>query len=345
MKTSTLNQTSMLRQCLHFLYGLIGVGVTIVLISPVIAVSQSPAPVNLGSAGNFAILAATTITSTGGGSIDGNIGVWPGSAFVPGTPPATVNGTIYLNDPVAAQGQADLLAAYNNAAGRTSVDIVTLAGNVGGMTLAPGLYKSTSSLAISSGELTLDGQGQANAVWIFQIASTLTTTSGRKVILSGGAQAANIYWIVGSSATMGTGSDFSGNILAWVSITNNTGAAVDGKLLAHTGAVTFNGQAVTGLNPGSADNGLTPKEFSLSQNYPNPFNPVTTIDYQLPISTSVTLGVFDVQGRQESMLVDKVQGAGHYKIVVDAKNFKSGVYFYRLHAGSFASIKKMVFIK
>jgi hypothetical protein len=104
-----------------------------------------------------------------------------------------------------------------------------VSGNIGGQTLAPGLYKSTSSLAISSGDLTLDAQGNSNAVWIFQIASTLTTTSGRQVILANGANAANILWQVGSFATIGTTSVFQGNILAAVSITMATGATPGGQ--------------------------------------------------------------------------------------------------------------------
>jgi uncharacterized protein (TIGR03437 family) len=195
------------------------------------------APVNLGSDAAFAILAGTSVTVTGGGSISGNIGISPGTAYVGGTPPVTIKGTLFAGGPVAAQAQLDLTAAYNDAAGRT-VAPITVAGNLGGMTLTPGLYKSTSSLAISSGDLTLDAQGNANAVWIFQIASTLTTTSGRRVILAGGAQAANIFWQVGSSATIGTTSVFQGNILAAASISMLTGSTLSGRALASSGAVT-----------------------------------------------------------------------------------------------------------
>jgi Ice-binding-like len=120
-----------------------------------------------------------------------------------------------------------------------------VAGDLGGQTLTPGLYTSTSSLAISSGDLTLDAQGNANAVFIFQMASTLTTTVGRQVILSGGAQAANVFWQVGSSATLGTGSVFKGNILALASITATTGATVEGRLLARTAAVTLDTNTIT----------------------------------------------------------------------------------------------------
>src|SRR6185295_16158328 len=119
-----------------------------------------------------------------------------------------------------------------------------LAGNIGGQTLTPGLYKSTSSLEISSGDLTLDAQGDANAVFIFQMASTLTTTVGRQVILTGGARVANVFWQVGSSATLGTGSVFKGNILAMASITVTTGAITEGRLLARTGAVTLDSNVI-----------------------------------------------------------------------------------------------------
>jgi hypothetical protein len=137
-----------------------------------------------------------------------------------------------------------LASAYGDAAGR-STNVITVSGNLGGQTLAPGLYKSTSTLEISSGDLTLDARNDVNAVWIFQMGSTLTTASGRKVILAGGAQAKNVFWQVGSSATLGTASVFKGNILAQVSITLTTGAALDGRALARTGAVTLDTNTVT----------------------------------------------------------------------------------------------------
>jgi hypothetical protein len=149
-----------------------------------------------------------------------------------------------VNTPTANQAKLDLTTAYNDAAGRTTAP-VTVSGNIGGQTLTPGLYKSTSTLAISSGDLTLDAQGDANAVFIFQIASALTTTSGRQVILSGGAMASNIFWQVGTSATLGTTSVFKGNILADQSITLETGATLDGRALARIGAVTLDSNTVT----------------------------------------------------------------------------------------------------
>ena len=139
------------------------------------------------------------------------------------------------------QAKQDLLNAYLFAAAATLPAPATIEGSQDGKTLAPGIYKSETTLSIEGGPLTLDAGGDENAVWIFQIASTLTTTAGGSVILAGGAKANNVYWQVGSSATIGDGTDFKGNILALVSITVNTGATVDGRLLARTGAVTFAG--------------------------------------------------------------------------------------------------------
>ncbi len=196
------------------------------------------ATVPLAGTSNLAILAGSSITNTGATTITGDIGLSPGTS-IGGFPPGILNGTQHINDAIATQAKLDLTAAYNDAAGRTCTDIVTLSGNIGGLTLTPGLYKSTSSLAISSGDLTFDAMGNANAIFIIQIASTLTTTSGRKVILSGGALASNIFWQVSSSATFGTTSVFKGTVMAMQSITFNTGATIDGRALARTGGVTM----------------------------------------------------------------------------------------------------------
>jgi hypothetical protein len=201
------------------------------------AASSNQAAVALGGAGAFAVLAGSTVTNTGATALTGDLGVSPGNA-VTGFPPGTLTGTKHPGDATSATAMADLTTAYNDAAGRTQSP-VTIAGNLGGLTLPPGLYKSTSSLSISSGDLTLDAQGDANAVFIFQMASTLTTTSGRKVILSGGAKSTNVFWQVGSSATLGTTSVFKGTIMANQSITLNTGATLNGRALARIGAVTM----------------------------------------------------------------------------------------------------------
>ncbi|MDP1829202.1 MAG: ice-binding family protein [Archangium sp.] len=200
------------------------------------------APVVLGAAGAFVALAGSTVTNTGPTSITGDLGVSPGSS-VTGFPPGIVVGTQHVTDPTAAAAEFDLTVAYNDAAGRTLCPIA-VAGNLGGQTLTPGLYKSTGSLSITSGDLTLDAQGDPDAVFIFQIASTLDTTGGRQVILSGGAKAANVFWQVGTSATLGTTSAFIGTIMADQAITLNTGASLTGRALARIGAVNFDSNVV-----------------------------------------------------------------------------------------------------
>jgi Ice-binding-like len=203
--------------------------------------AQRQARVHLGAAGRFSVLAGSTVSSTGQSQV-GRIGLSPGSA-VDGFPPGKMSGKAHVGDTASANAQLALTVAFNDAAGR-SVGAVDVAGNLGGLTLKPGLYKSTSSLEISSGDLTLDARGNPNAIFVFQMASTLTTTSGRKVILSGGARPNNIFWQVGTSATIGTDSVFKGIILADQSIALETGAKLSGRALARIGAVTLDGNSI-----------------------------------------------------------------------------------------------------
>ena len=199
--------------------------------------------IDLRKAATFAVLSGAEVTNTGGTVITGDLGLSPGTS-VGGFPPGEINGTLRINDEIANQAKLDLTTAYNDAAGRSSKDMVSLSGNIGGLTLTPGLYKSTSSLEISSGDVTFDAKGDANAVFIIQIASSLTTTPGRKVILKGSASASNIFWQVSSSASFGTTSVFKGTIMALESITFDTGATLDGKALARNGAVTLDGNTI-----------------------------------------------------------------------------------------------------
>lgn len=216
-----------------------GLLLAVALMLPRLNAPAAQAPIPLGSAATYGVLAASTVTSTGGTVVFGDLGVSPGTA-VTGSPGVT--GTQHFGDTAAAEAQSDLMMAYNDAAGRTGAEI-SVAGNLGGQTLAPGLYTSTSSLEISSGDLTLDGD--ATAVWIFQMGSTLVTTTGRRVILSGGAQPANIFWQVGSSATIGGNSIFKGTILAAQSITMSTGANLEGRALARAGQVSLDASIIT----------------------------------------------------------------------------------------------------
>ena len=192
--------------------------------------------------GNFAVLAGTTVTNTGPTTIAGDVGVSPGTAVV-GFPPGIVSGTVHLADGAASKAQTTLTNAYVDAAGRSGGTME--AGDLAGKTLTSGVYASTSSLA-NSGDLTLDAQGDPNAVFIFQIGSTLTTGSGSHIILANGATACNVFWQVGSSATLGTNSVFKGNILALTSITITTGVNLQGRALARNGAVTLDSDVITG---------------------------------------------------------------------------------------------------
>lgn len=192
--------------------------------------------------GGFSVLAGSTVTNTGSTTVAGDVGVSPGTA-VTGFPPGLAAGAIHSADGAAAQAQTALTTGYLDAEGRSGG--TTVAGDLVGKTLTAGVYKSTSSLALS-GDVTLDAQGNPAAVFIFQISSTLITGSGSHVILANGASACNVFWQVGSSATLGTNSVFKGNILALTSITITTGANLEGRALARNGAVTLDTNVITG---------------------------------------------------------------------------------------------------
>jgi hypothetical protein len=192
--------------------------------------------------GDFSVLAGSTVTNTGSTVVSGDVGVAPGTA-VTGFPPGLAGGTIHIADGVASLAQAALTAGYIDAAGRSGG--TSVAGDLVGKTLTSGVYTSTSSLA-NSGDLTLDAQGNPDAVFIFQIASTLTTGSGSHIVLANGAKACNVFWQVGSSATLGTNSVFKGNIMALTSITVTTGVNLEGRALARNGAVTLDTDVITG---------------------------------------------------------------------------------------------------
>jgi hypothetical protein len=215
-------------------------------------------PVGLGTADSYAVLAGQTVTNTGPTTINGDLGVMPGSA-IPGFPPGMVNGAIHAADAVALQAQSDLTTAYNDAAGRTPPALVSA--DLGGLTLTAGVYRAPGALGLT-GALTLDAQGDPNSVFVFQAASTLITASASHVNLINGAQPCNVFWQLGSSATFGTTSVFVGNVMALTSISLNNGVTLQGRALARNGSVTLINDTISAAHcaPGTIGSGTGPGE-------------------------------------------------------------------------------------
>jgi LPXTG-motif cell wall-anchored protein len=222
------------------------------------------ATVNLGTTSNFAVLAGTTITNTGStiinGSTGGDVGLYPGTDF-PGQADVTLSGAVHLTDDVAKAAQKDLVAAYDDAAGRTPVTRIPT--ELGGTTLTPGVYDSASGTFQITGTLTLDAKGDPDGVFIFLMDSTLITASDSVVNPINSARFCRIFWKVGSSATLGTNSNFVGHIFALTSIAAQNGATIQGQLLARNGAVTLDNNTITnGLcataQPSTVDGGELP---------------------------------------------------------------------------------------
>lgn len=574
MKKNIINGIAVVGRWTHFLIPVM----IVVLMMPAVGLAQSPAVVNLGSTANYAILAGSLISNIPTSAITGDIGLSPAAGSnITGFGATEITGKIYTVDATGPVGstisptlltaaKGDLTIAYNSAAGRTPIPTGSFlnpgSGNIGGLSLVPGLYKFTSGASITGSDVTLTGS--ATDVWIFQIAAALNVGTGVKVVLAGNAKAANIFWQVGTSATLGTNCVFKGTIMADQSISLNTGASVEGRLLASSAAVTLASSTVTvpatpaaqltvvstvpannaknvplqtivsltfssaldtvamknmkdsrlsniintgseyystdaktlsvsaqldantsyfvafffakgkdgsimqgpfvyyfttgssfpsatvsgtvlsgttGVSPqnsivalstttlnGSGGNGgnsnpnfvawanvnndgtftipyvpngilypvaakdvdldgqIKPElgvdvaaiadsititgssvtgviltfmrttvsvaevlpvlsEFSLAQNYPNPFNPTTIIQYQLPRDGVVKITVFDALGREIQTVVNEFKSSGSYSVEFNAGTLPSGVYFYRLEAGSFASTKKLILMK
>ena len=209
------------------------------------------AQVDLGTTGSFVVLGGSTVTNTGPSVLNGDLGVSPGTALVGFGLPAVVNGATHANDGVAAQAQLDLTTAYNVAAGQPVSPANDLTGiDLGGLTLVAGAYGFATSAQLT-GQLTLDAQGDPNAQFVFEIGSTLTTASASSVLLVNGASPCNVYWQIGSSATLGTGTAFQGNLMALTSISLNSGATVLGRALARNGAVTLNNNTLNAAGCGA----------------------------------------------------------------------------------------------
>lgn len=250
------------------------------------------AGVDLATAANYSVLGGSTVTNTGASVLGQSLGLWPGTS-VTGFPPGIVTppGTTDVDNAAAQQAQSDLTAAYVDAAGRP-VDATTTA-DLGNLILGPGVYSGPSKSALGlTGPLVLDAQGNSSAVWIFQTDSSLTTASGSSVSLINGALACNVYWQVGSSATLGTGSVFVGNIMALTSVTVNTSVAVQGRALARNGAVTldtdtFTEPACSGVPPTTTTTSVVPSSTTTSSLVPGS---TTTSSPVVPGSSTTTTG-------------------------------------------------------
>jgi len=207
--------------------------------------------VSLGSAAGFAVLAGTGITvagATNSTTINGDIGTFP-TLSITGLSSVVLNGTNHAGDAVTQTAKTDLLAAFNDAASRSPTTTYAPAYDLGGQTLTPGVYNNPSSFGIT-GNLTLDAQGNPNAVWIFQAGSSLSTSGGSQIILLNSAQAGNIFWKVGDAATLGNSSIFTGYLLAYASIGFGSGAVIDGGLMSTNGSVTLDGNNTISITTG-----------------------------------------------------------------------------------------------
>jgi hypothetical protein len=217
----------------------VGSAALLVLVAP--GASAAVMPVPLGTAASFVVLAGAGVTNTGPTTLNGDLGTFP-TPSVTGAGSMTITGTNHAGDAVTQGAKDALVTAYNNAAGQGPA--TPIAADLAGQTLAPGVYNSASSIGLT-GALTLNGGGDPRAVFVFQAGSTLTTASASQVLLVNGAQACNVFWQVGSSATLGTGSVFRGSILALTDITVTTAATLEGRVLARNGAVTLDTNTIT----------------------------------------------------------------------------------------------------
>ncbi|HEY5024704.1 MAG TPA: ice-binding family protein [Acidimicrobiales bacterium] len=213
----------------------------VAVLAPALRADAAQTPVGLGTAGSFAILAGSGITNTNATTVTGDVGTFPTTSET-GTASMTITGTDHAGDAVTQGAKNDLVTGYNTAAGESPRTAVPA--DLGGQTLNPGTYNSASSLGLT-GSLTLNGGGNPNAMFVFQAGSTLITASASSVNLINGAQACNVFWQVGSSATLGTGSTFRGTILALTSITVTSATTINGRVLARNGAVTLDNDTIT----------------------------------------------------------------------------------------------------
>ncbi len=257
------------------MFGTLAAAAALALVSTTQAAQAVGTVPDLGTADAYSVLAGTTVTNTGPSDLNGSVGVHDGSAIT-GFPPGESGGVFHAGDAEALQAKSDLTAAYNDAAGQASD--ASIGTELGGLTLTPGVYTADSSTQLT-GVLTLDAQGDPSAVFIFQIGSGLTTASGSSVVLINDAQGCNVFWQVGESVSLGTGTEFVGTIMALTSISAGTGADVEGRALARNGAVTLDTNRFTAASCST-----------VSTSSPSPTVTVSPTDTGSPTATDTSTG-------------------------------------------------------
>lgn len=333
------------------------------MIMPTAAMSATP--VDLGTAGDYVILAKSGISTTAGSDVTGDLGTSASAAtYITGfdlvmdasgewSTSSLVTGKVYAADydpPTPSNlttAVSNMETAYTDANGR-AVDFNNLhAGDISGQTLAPGVYKYTTNLLINSPGVTLDAAGDAAAVWIFQVDQNITMASDISVTLTNGAQAGNIFWALAGEMEIGTNSHFEGIVLSYTAIHFLTDASFTGRALAQT-AVTLQSNIIT--QPDMAATGILGegnivKDFTIGIAYPNPFNPVCIIPLNLATSANVNATLYDINGRRVNELHNGALMAGSHDLKISGADLSTGIYFVHINVNNVVNVRKIALMK